>query len=130
MDSFAENYQKRLSWTQCIRWALRMSRVFPDARGTLVRSNPLHMWCGLGQDRVASLGKGCAWPPGRAWLDGGWSCSAMRPPWCARDLAVLPASDAAEVFRTGQSSFPSICHMVSTRGFLAHNTPWFFVSTW
>lgn len=31
----------------------------------------------------------------------------MSPPWCARDLAVLPAGDTEEVFLTGQGRFPS-----------------------
>lgn len=72
MDGFAENYQKRLSWTRYISWALRMNRVFPDERGILVRGNPLDTRCGLGQDRAASLGNGvCGHWAERGWKAGG-----------------------------------------------------------
>ena len=56
MDGFTKDYEERLSGTQRVRWALRMSRIFPYQRGILVRRNPLNTWCDLGQD-LGHLGK-------------------------------------------------------------------------
>ena len=41
MDGFAKDYEERLSGTQRVRWALRMSRIFPYQRGILVRRHKL-----------------------------------------------------------------------------------------